>query len=74
MISVFQDATSLANIEGAHNWNVSNATNVDSMFKNDVDITSLEPIDGWNTISITSKNETFGGIPDTVRRPRWYDQ
>ena len=66
MNNLFYAVTKVSDFSSVSGWDVSNVTNMDSMFKNDANITLLEP----NTIIITSKNETFDGIPDTVQRPR----
>ena len=62
MSYLFADCTSLSNIEGLRNLNLSKVTNAQNMFAGCVSITSLEPVEHWNVSSLKKAYAMFDGL------------
>ena len=73
MSSMFQSADGLTDISGASGWNVSKVEYLSYMFADDVLITYLKTLDGWDTSSVIEEGNMFQNIPDSVQRPTWWN-
>ncbi len=69
---MFWGCESLENVTGARNWDVSSVTTMDRMFFSDKKINDLSPLENWETTNLESMEYMFGGIPESVTRPSWY--
>ena len=72
MSNMFWGCESLENVTGARNWDVSSVTTMDRMFLSDKNISDLSPLDNWETTNLENMEYIFGGIPESVTRPSWY--
>ena len=57
MSSMFQDASSLTNLD-VSNWNTSNVTNMSGMFSHASSLTNLD-VSNWNTSNVTDMGSMF---------------
>ena len=57
------DASNVTSLIGLENWNVSSATNMESMFSNNISLTDASAINDWNINSNINFTSMFGNTP-----------